>query len=132
MIRLAAYGEQEFLIGIPGSNGEGVLVAQIERLRAHPSESSSFDSGNRSLAARDFHRSQGLSQATLMPYPEMPIFSSTKPELGSATGLRINVIEATLMAGLAVPQNVGKKSWRRFCVALYWWSPRAPPCANWF
>ena len=30
MIRLAAYGEEEFLIGIPGSNGESVLVAQIE------------------------------------------------------------------------------------------------------
>ena len=30
MIRLATYGEEEFLIGIPGSNGEGVLVAQIE------------------------------------------------------------------------------------------------------
>jgi hypothetical protein len=30
MIRLATYGEEEFLTGIPGSNGEGVLGAQIE------------------------------------------------------------------------------------------------------
>lgn len=43
-IRLAAYGEEEFLIGIPGSSGEGVPVAEIERLRARPSEPSFFDS----------------------------------------------------------------------------------------
>jgi hypothetical protein len=74
MIRLAPYGEEEFLIGIPGSNGEGVLWLRSKRLRARPSESSSFDSGNRSLAARDFPRSQGLSEATLIAYPRCRSF----------------------------------------------------------
>jgi len=31
MIPLAAYGEEEFLIGMPGSNGEGVLAAAIKQ-----------------------------------------------------------------------------------------------------
>jgi hypothetical protein len=57
MIPLAAYGEEEFLIGMPGSNGEGVLAAAIERFRARPSEPSFFDSCHRSLRVGDFPRS---------------------------------------------------------------------------
>ena len=54
MIRSATYGEEEFLIGIPGSNREGDLVAQIETSSRAQVNRLSFDGGNRSLAARNF------------------------------------------------------------------------------
>ena len=103
MIRLAAYGEEEFPIGIPGSNGEGVLVAQIK--------TSSRAQVNRHLStAAIVHSRHGTSSlpGTVPGDPdalsEMPIFSSSKPKRGVATGLRLNVIEASLTAGLAFPK----------------------------
>ena len=82
MIRLATYGEEEFLIGIPGSNERASWGLRSKRLRARPSESSSFDSGNRSLGARNF-----LAPRDCPGDPdalsEMPIFSSTKPKRGA-------------------------------------------------
>jgi len=95
MIRLAAYGEEEFPIGIPGSNERASWGLRSKRLRVRPSESSSFDIGNRSLAAQDFPRSQGLPQATLIDYPRCRSFplrslnEGPQPDGGSTSSKRL-------------------------------------------